>query len=124
MAKFKWDGEEYEEVSPTLGETTYVERKLGLDIDDWSSTMRVMASIFLAVRRRKPDGITWEQIEALDIEALDGVIVQDEPAGEGKAASDPLAGGSPAKRSSRAGRSGPRAAAARTKTGAGSTSST
>jgi hypothetical protein len=127
VARFKWDGEIYPEFDkPNLGEMTYAERKLGLDVDDWTSTMKLMAAIFWSIRRRKPDAITWEQIEALGADELDDIILDDEPtkAPREAPAADPLAGGSPAKRGSSGGRSGPRAAAARTKRGAPSTSST
>jgi hypothetical protein len=127
VARFKWDGEIYPEFDKlNLGEMTYAERKLGLDADDWTSTMKVMAAIFWSVRRVKPGAITWEQIEALEADELDDIILDDEPAKapEEAAAADPLGGGSPAKRGSGGGRSGPRAAAARTKRGAASTSST
>jgi hypothetical protein len=127
VARFKWDGVIYPEFGkPNLGEMTFAERKLGLDADDWTSTMKLMAAIFWSIRRVKPDAITWEQIEALGADELEDIILDDEPAKapEEAAATDPLGGGSPARSGSRGGRSGPRAAAGRTTRGAASTSST
>jgi hypothetical protein len=125
VAGFKWGGEFYPEIDkPNLGEMTLLERELGVDADDWTSTMKIMGMIFWSIRRKQPDAITWQQVEALEADALGDIIVEDEPKPEAKAAADPLAGGSPAKRGSSGGRSGPRAAAARTKRGAPSTSST
>jgi hypothetical protein len=122
--KFRWNGKLYDQAAKLkLGDITVVERATGLDSDDWSRTLAAMAAVFASVRRVDPDAITWEQLEDLDADALDDLIVEEEP--KPKAAEvkgDPLGDGSPGTSGSPGGPRGRRAAAGRTKSGAGSTS--
>jgi hypothetical protein len=138
--KVTWKGVDYGAAVEDLkvGDVVYVERAVGIQMGDWSTLVNAMAIVIATVRRRDPDAITFEELEALDVDELDDLLVDDTPKQAGRqpadrkapaarkraAAADPLGGGSPASSASRGTRGGPRKAAARSRSAEATTSST
>lgn len=126
--KIRWQGKDYDAVaSPTVGEITYLERAIGLHMDEWSPMVGNVAMVVWSVRRADPSAITWEQAAELTVDQLGDLIVVepgDDDAAAEREGGDPLAGGSPAKNGSSGTRRGKPAAAARTRSAARTTSST
>lgn len=125
--KISWKGTEYPVIEKMRGSDVLLcERKIGLDMDDWSRFAGTLAMVFCSVRRGDPKVIEWDELADLTPDEMNDLIVEEpgDLAPEGEEAADPLAGGSPATSASSASRAGRRAAGARTKTAAGRTSST
>lgn len=141
MAKVKWNGKVYgsnTESSLSMGEAMLIEREIGIDAEHWSSIVKMAAELYISVRREDPDAITWADVEACDAESFSDLFILEKPrkapadrkpktaaqrSAAMKASSDPLGGGAPsaARRTTRSGR---RAAAGSTGTGATNTSGT
>lgn len=125
--KFAWNGKEYPAIDKLTGsDILLLERRIGLDMDDWSRFAGTLGMVFASVHRADPGAIEWDALIALGPDELYDLIIEEpsDKAPEGKEPTDPLAGGSPAKSASSASRAGRRAAGARTKNAGGSTSST
>jgi hypothetical protein len=137
-----WNGVDYGPQADriTTGEALFVEREIGIDTEHWSMLVQLMVEAFWTVRRKDPDAIQWADVEALPIDALDALFVDDAPARKApqdrkpptaakkaaarKASSDPLAGGSTGSGASRRTRGTRRGAAGSSSSASPSTSST
>jgi hypothetical protein len=109
-------------VSLKTGEIIAIERAVGLPMQDWSGVIGAMTMIYATVHRKDAAAITWAQLEDLDIDELDGILVDvDEPASGEAATADPLAGGAPGKKGSSGTRRTPRKAAERSRSAARTT---
>jgi hypothetical protein len=125
--KIAWKGKEYPLAEKlTGGDVLLCERKIGLDMNDWSRLAGTVAFVFASVHKVDPAAMEWDELVALDPDELSDLLVEEpgdrEPGG--KEPADPLVGGSPTTRSSKGGRAGRPAAAARSKSASGRTSST
>ena len=87
MPRFKFEGQEFEEIVPTVGESRWAEREIGYPLTQWGDTERMHASALLTLRR---NGVmlTWKDIDALPMGAVE--VIADE---EGPAEVDPPAPG-------------------------------
>lgn len=62
MASFTWRGGTYEYVSkPMLVEIMYVERKMGLEGENFTQTENLIVTWFISIRRGRPT-TTWEEV--------------------------------------------------------------
>lgn len=125
--KIAWKGKEYPVAEKmTGGDVLLLERKIGLDMNDWSRFAGTIALVFVSVHRLAPKEIEWDELAALDPDELHDLLIEEPGDGvpEGEEPADPLAGGSAATSASSGSRAGRRAAGARTKSAAGRTSST
>lgn len=76
MPRFRYEGEEFEEIVPTVGETRWLEREIGYPLSQWGDVERMHGSFLLTARRNKVM-LTWKDIDALPMGALE--ILDDEP---------------------------------------------
>lgn len=73
----KFDGVEYEEAAkPTLAEIMYLEKHFGMPSEEFSATLRMMGTLFVAVRRVDPKRLNWERL--MDLSPVDIDIIPDE----------------------------------------------
>lgn len=122
--KILWNGKEYAPVdSPTVLEVAYLERSIGMPMEDWSALVGNVAMVVWSVRRVDPSAITWEAAGALTVDQLSDLLIAepgDDAAAEAEG-SAPLGPGSPASSGSSGTRPGKRAAGGRTRNAARTT---
>lgn len=142
--RIEWQGKDYgpQVADITAGEVLFIEREIGIDTEHWSTLVQMMAEAFVTIRRKDPDAITWADVEAMSVESLTDMFLDDTPARKApadrkprkqtaaqlaaarKASTDPLAGGAAASAARKTARRGARAAGAGSRNASPGTSST
>ena len=77
MPRFKYEGQEFEEIIPTVGETRWLEREIGFPLSQWGDVERMHGSFLLSARRAKVM-LTWKDIDALPMGALEILTDEDD----------------------------------------------
>lgn len=79
MLRFRYEGQEFEEIVPTVGETRWLEREIGYPLSQWGDAERMHGSFLLTVRRNQVM-LTWKDIDAMPMGAIE--ILDDDEGGE------------------------------------------
>lgn len=97
MAEFTWRGDTYEYVTnPLLVEIMYVERKLGMEGEEFTQTENTIVTWFISIKRRRPT-TTWEEVVNSTQDEFTNLVpvlsTEQEPTAEEDLPLDPTAAG-------------------------------
>lgn len=85
MARFRYDGREFELISPTVGEARWAERQIGSGLSAWTDTEKMFALAMLSLRRRDVM-VTWADMDGMELDAIE--ILDDEATDEDESDGD------------------------------------